>query len=42
VLLSHLFGCLQYPEIFIKADFTFANRSHLEPNQGNRAGVLYQ
>jgi hypothetical protein len=36
VLLSHFFGCLQYPEIFVplrQTLFLETARGHLEPNR---------
>jgi hypothetical protein len=45
VQLSHFFGCLQYPGIFIplrQTLFLETVRSHSGPNQENRAGVPFQ
>jgi hypothetical protein len=45
VLSSHLFGCHQYPEIFVllrQTSFLETATSHSEPNQGNRVGIPFQ
>jgi hypothetical protein len=45
VPLSHFFGCLHYPEIFVPLRQTLffeTIRSNLEPNQGNRMGIPFQ
>jgi hypothetical protein len=42
---SHIFGCLQYHEIFIPLRQTLffeTAGSHSEPNQGSRVGVPFQ
>jgi len=45
VLLSHFFGCLQYPEIFTplrQTLFLETAKNYSEPNQGNRVTVPFQ